>query len=155
MKFIFQVLATVALAASVVTAFDKGIMVGNTFGGPHGDKYSDLDLVDPGQTVKSITVRSADRVDSVSLDVVDSTGQSSTLKHGGDGGDENTLTMGNGEHITGVEGNSIKGGTPQRDTDNMGKDSASDGYQLGGFAGFAGNELDSVGAIWTNIKPVE
>ncbi|POM62466.1 hypothetical protein PHPALM_28382 [Phytophthora palmivora] len=175
MKFFYQVLATVALAASAVTALEKGIMLGQTFGGPHGDKYSDFDLVEPGQTVKAITVRSADRVDAVALDIVDLTGQQSTLEHGGGGGDKNTLTLGADEHITGIEvhwgkyyrktrvmfiqfttdkGNTIKGGTPQDNTDKIAKENADEGYQLGGFMGFAGNELDSVGCIWTSIEPV-
>ncbi|POM57521.1 Hypothetical protein PHPALM_37954 [Phytophthora palmivora] len=161
MKFFYQVLATVALAASVVTALEKGIMLGQTFGGPHGDK--------------AITVRSADRVDGVALDIVDLAGQPSTLEHGGGGGDKITLTLGADEHITGIEvhwgkyyrktrimfiqfttdkGNIIKGGTPQDNTDKIAKENADEGYQLGGFMGFAGHELDSIGAIWTSIQPV-
>eukprot|EP00644_Phytophthora_capsici_P006859 jgi/Phyca11/103467/e_gw1.8.492.1 len=84
--------------------------------------------------------------------------------------------MGGEEYITGIEvhwgkyyrktrvmyiefttnkGKTISGGTPQENTDKMGTDTAPEGYQLGGFQGYAGNELDSVGAIWTSIEPVE
>ncbi|OWZ19813.1 hypothetical protein PHMEG_0005868 [Phytophthora megakarya] len=175
MKFFYQILAAAAVVATSVTALDLGIALGETFGGPHGDKYSDLDLVDAGEEVHSITVRSADRVDQVSLDITDAAGQQSTLKHGGDGGDKDTYNLGEGEHITGIEvhwgkyyrktrimyikfttntGGSIEGGTPQDNTDKIGKETAPEGFQLGGFTGFAGNELDSVGAIWTSIQPV-
>ncbi|ETI30574.1 hypothetical protein F441_22216 [Phytophthora nicotianae CJ01A1] len=175
MKFIFQVLATLALVTGTASALDKGILLGETFGGPHGDKYSDLDLVSPGQIVNSITVRSADRVDAVSLNVTDLTGQTTILYHGGKGGDSETLQLDQGEHIIGVQAHwgkyyrktrlmyvefttdkkrTISGGTPAVDADRMGKDSALEGYQLGGFVGYSGNELDSMGAIWTSINPV-
>ncbi|ETO75321.1 hypothetical protein F444_09053 [Phytophthora nicotianae P1976] len=92
------------------------------------------------------------------------------MVHGGDGGDKNTLTLGEDEHITGIEahwgkyyrhtrilyikfttdaGNTISGGTQ---TDQIGKDGAPEGYQLGGFVGYSGNEVDSVAAVWTRIE---
>ncbi|OWY90654.1 hypothetical protein PHMEG_00041129 [Phytophthora megakarya] len=176
MKFFRQVLATAALvAASFVTAeLEDGVKLGPNYGGPHGDKYSDLELVGPGQTVEAISIRSSDRVDAVLLDVTDASGQKSTLEHGGGGGDMETLTLGDGEYITGVQvhwgkyyrktrvmyiefttnkKHHIKGGTPQDNTDKIGKDDAPEGYQLGGFDGFAGNELDSLAPIWTKIDP--
>ncbi|KAG6945787.1 hypothetical protein JG688_00016382 [Phytophthora aleatoria] len=173
MKFIVQVLAAMAFVAGGAAELQDGVQLGETFGGPHGDKYSDLDLASPDQTVRSITIRASDRVDAVSLDVADLKGLTTTLYHGGGGGDPNTLALGENEHIIGIEahwgkyyhhtrimyikfttdaGNTISGGNP---TDQIGKDSAPDGYQLGGFTGFCGDELDSVGAIWTSIKPVE
>ncbi|KAF4029725.1 putative secreted protein [Phytophthora infestans] len=77
----------------------------------------------------------------------------------------NTLTLGAGEFITGIEahwgekddhtrdkyiqfttssGKTISGGNPTKD---IGKDSAPPGYQLGGFVGTCGKELDSVGVV--------
>ncbi|POM58764.1 Hypothetical protein PHPALM_36541 [Phytophthora palmivora] len=176
MKFFYQVLAVVALATSAVTALPKGVMRGDEYGGPHGDKYDDIDRVGPGQSVKSISLRSADRVDYVGLDIESMSGQKSLLEHGGGGGDKNTMTMGDGEHITSVEvhwgkyyrktrvmyvkfttdkGNFIEGGTPQDNTDKIAIEEADEGYQLGGFSGFAGHELDQMGCLWTSIKPVE
>ncbi|KAL3663544.1 hypothetical protein V7S43_011431 [Phytophthora oleae] len=177
MRFFSQVLATVAIVATSVAAeLEEGVQLGEIFGGPHGNKYSDIDLASAGQAVKSITVRSSDRVDAVGLDVDSSTGDPNTFYHGGNGGDKNTLTLGADEHVTGIEvhwgkyyrktrvvyvefttnaGNTISGGTPTDNTDKIGTDTAPDGYQLGGFMGYAGNELDSVGAIWTSIEPVE
>ncbi|GMF28878.1 unnamed protein product [Phytophthora lilii] len=162
----------VALVAQGTAALENGIVLGETFGGPHGDKYSDLQLVAPGQNVTAITIRSKERVDGVGIDVIEPSGIKSTYYHGGNGGDPNTLKLGEGEYITGMEahsneqhshtrifyisfttnlGRSISGGTPSND---IGKDSAPDGYQLGGFFGYCADELDSVSAIWTSIKPV-
>ncbi|KAF1786140.1 Jacalin-like lectin domain [Phytophthora cactorum] len=148
MKFIVQVLAAMAFVAGGAAELQDGVQLGETFGGP------------TATTVRSITIRASDRVDAVSLDVADLKGLTTTLYHGGGGGDPNTLALGENEHIIGLRhtgfttdaGNTISGGNP---TDQIGKDSAPDGYQLGGFAGFCGDELDSVGAIWTSIKPVE
>ncbi|KAG2987449.1 hypothetical protein JG687_00013525 [Phytophthora cactorum] len=172
MKFIIQALTTMAVVVGGAAALDNGVQMGVTFGGPHGKKYSDLDLASPGQTVRSITIRGNRRVDAVSLDVTDLAGQTTTLYHGGGGGHANTLTLAENEHIIGIEahwdkyygktrvmyvefttdaGNTISGGKPVK---NIGKDSAPEGYQLGGFVGICGKEIDSVGAIWTSIEPV-
>ncbi|KAF4044615.1 putative jacalin-type lectin domain-containing protein [Phytophthora infestans] len=151
MKSISQIFAAaVVIVAGCTTALQDGIRLGETFGGPHGDKFSDLNRVSPGQTVESITIRSADRIDAVSLVVVDPWGVKDNLAHGGGGGDPNTLTLGADEHIIG--GNTISGGTP---TDNIGKEVAPDGYQLGGLVGYSDKEVDSLGPIWTIIEPVE
>ncbi|OWY96395.1 hypothetical protein PHMEG_00033345 [Phytophthora megakarya] len=177
MKFFMQVMATATfVVASGVAALNDGIQLGGTYGGPHGHKYSDQDLVEAGQTVQSIVVRGNDRVDAVSLDIKNLAGQVSTLKHGGGGGDEETLALAEGEHITGIEvhwgkyyrktrvmyvkfttdkGNTIDSGTPQQNTDKKATENAPEGFQLGGFVGFAGQELDSVGAVWTSINKVQ
>ncbi|KAI9986827.1 hypothetical protein PInf_025788 [Phytophthora infestans] len=174
MKSISRIFAAaVVIVAGCTTALQDGIRLGETFGGPHGDKFSDLNRVSPGQTVESITIRSADRIDAVSLVVVDPWGVKDNLAHGGGGGDPNTLTLGADEHIIGVQahwgkyyrktrimyiefttdqGNTISGGTP---TDNIGKEVAPDGYQLGGLVGYSDKEVDSLGPIWTIIEPVE
>ncbi|KAF1787615.1 hypothetical protein GQ600_1477 [Phytophthora cactorum] len=85
MKFIFQVLATVALVACEASALENGVLLGETFGGPPGDKYSDLDLISPV------------------LNVTDLSGQMTTLYHGGNGGDAETLTLAEDEHIIGAQ----------------------------------------------------
>ncbi|OWY91507.1 hypothetical protein PHMEG_00039891 [Phytophthora megakarya] len=172
MKFTFQALtATTILAAA--SALENGVLLSETFGGPHGTKYSDLDLVEPGQTVQSIIVRAGERVNGIGITFTATSGQQTTIYHGGRGGDENVLTLGAGEYVTGIEAhwgekgdhtrikylelttnlnNTIKGGNPTKE---IGKDSAPEGYQLGGFIGTSGKELDSTGAIWTSITPVE
>ncbi|KUF78268.1 hypothetical protein AM588_10000049 [Phytophthora nicotianae] len=133
MKAIFQVLMTVALGAGVATALENGVQLSQTFGGPHGTKYSDLDIASSGQTVQAITIRTGERVNAVSLDI---TRSHTRIKY---------------IQFTTSSGKTISGGSPTKD---IGKDSAPAGYQLGGFVGTCGKELDSVGAIWTSITPV-
>ncbi|KAF4044438.1 Jacalin-like lectin domain [Phytophthora infestans] len=130
-------------------------------------------LVKSGQKVLSVNLRASERVDAVILTIVNPLGQESTLYHGGGGGDLKTpLALASGEYITVMEahsgkhegrtrvkyikfttnlGNFIEGGTR---TDNIGTDTAREGYQLGGFDGRSGDELDQVSAIWTSIQPV-
>jgi hypothetical protein len=172
-RFILKVLAVAALAVGHTLALENGVLLSEEFGGPHGTKYSDMDLVEAGQTVQSITIRAGERVNGVGIEVTNLAGQRSTFYHGGGGGDPKTLTLGAGEFVTGIEahwgekgdhtrikylsfttsaGNTLTGGNP---TKNIGMDTAISGYQLGGFVGTSGKELDSVGAIWTSITPVE
>ncbi|OWZ00881.1 hypothetical protein PHMEG_00027834 [Phytophthora megakarya] len=126
-----------------------------------------------GQKVLSINIRASERVDAVIVTIVNPAGEEATLFHGGNGGDLKTpLALAEGEYITAIEAHSgkhnwytrikyikfttnkgrfIEGGTP---TDNIGTETAKEGYQLGGFVGRSGDELDMVGAIWTSIQPV-
>ncbi|KAI9984555.1 hypothetical protein PInf_005915 [Phytophthora infestans] len=81
-----------------------GTYLGPLFGGPHGDDFTDADVVKSGQKVKSINIRASERVDAVMLTVVSPTGEENTLYHGGDGGDLRTpLDLGEGEYITVME----------------------------------------------------
>ncbi|KAE9059342.1 hypothetical protein PF007_g30991 [Phytophthora fragariae] len=168
MKF----LATVALIATGVAALENGIMLSETYGGPHGSEFSDMYFVSPGQVVKSITIRTGERVNGVGINFVDPLGKPHIVYHGSYRGDNNTLTLRKDEYVTSIEahwgeyhshtrvrfiefktsaGNTISGGT--RAT-KIGKESAIEGYQVGGFFGTDGEELDSVGVIWTSITPV-
>ncbi|POM67931.1 Hypothetical protein PHPALM_15970 [Phytophthora palmivora] len=149
-----------------------GAYLGKTFGGPHGKDFSDSGMVKSGQKVLSVSIRSHKRVDAVSLNIVNPSGEETTLYHGGNGGEMNTTALAEGEHITDIEANwgkelghtrvkyikfttnlgkIIEGG---RHTDSVGVDNAKEGYQLGGFVGRSGDEVDMVGAIWTSIQPV-
>ncbi|OWZ07685.1 LOW QUALITY PROTEIN: hypothetical protein PHMEG_00019895 [Phytophthora megakarya] len=148
----------------------------SNFGGPHGDGFSDETMVQSAQKVLSINLRANERVDAVILTIVsptDPVNGNTTLIHGGDGGYlKIPLILAQGEYITTMEAhtgkqksrtrikyikfttnkdNSIEGGTR---TDNIGIDTAKDGYQLSGFVGRSGDELDMVGAIWTSIQKV-
>ncbi|KAJ8576610.1 hypothetical protein ON010_g2601 [Phytophthora cinnamomi] len=164
-----------ALIATGAAELPEGVYLTETHGGPHGDEYSDAMLVKAGQVVKSVTVCSGDRVDGVGLEV---DGLRDQLYHGGRHGDMNTRTLAAGEHVISMEvhwdeqhsrtrvffvnfttslNNSIVGGTPVPDSDThlKAKDVADTGYQLGGFIGYAGRELDSVAALWTKIDAVQ
>ncbi|ETI44859.1 hypothetical protein F443_10469 [Phytophthora nicotianae P1569] len=154
-------------------ALPPGTYVGPEFGGPHGEDFTDAALVKSGQKVLSINLRASERVDAVILTIVSPSGEESTLYHGGDGGElKKPLALAEGEYITVMEahagkqkghtrvkyikfttnkGNFIEGGTR---TDKIGTDTAKEGYQLGGFDGREGDEVDLISAIWTSIQPV-
>ncbi|ETO66136.1 hypothetical protein F444_16620 [Phytophthora nicotianae P1976] len=59
MKFFIPVLSAVAFLTGGAAALDNGVLLGETFGGPHGHKYSDLGIISPGQIVRNITIRAA------------------------------------------------------------------------------------------------
>ncbi|KAL4164968.1 hypothetical protein KRP22_003704 [Phytophthora ramorum] len=166
-----QALAFVAFVAVALAASDDTVQLSETFGGPHGTEFSDQASVVAGETVSFITIRTGERVDGISLGVSAPTAQ--TFTHGGTGGTDNTLTLGTGEYITSVvahwdkkddhtrifylsfttsAGNSISGGTQ---TDSTGSATAPDGYQLAGFYGRDGDEIDLLGAIWASIATTE
>ncbi|KAF4030609.1 Jacalin-like lectin domain [Phytophthora infestans] len=158
---------------SAYPTLPPGTYAGPSFGGPHGDDYTDAPLVKSGQKVLSIILRAGERVDAVILTVENPSGEENTFYHGGYGGVfKAPLALAEGEYITVMEahagkhkgrtrvkyikfttnlGNFIEGGTR---TDKIGSDNAKDGYQLCGFAGRSGDELDVVSAIWTSIQPV-
>ncbi|EGZ21223.1 hypothetical protein PHYSODRAFT_299049 [Phytophthora sojae] len=159
-----------ALVASGSAELPDGVILTETHGGPHGNAYSDVGVVKPGQVVKAITVRSGKRVNGVGLTIE---GLPEPVYHGGHGGSKDTRTLAKGEIVTSMEvhwdeqhshtrvffinfttnfNNSIFGGTPMIDSSLIAKDTADDGYQLGGFSGYAGKELDSVAALWTRIN---
>ncbi|GMF55847.1 unnamed protein product [Phytophthora fragariaefolia] len=169
-RILQTILLTVIIAVQGV-ASDDAVQLGESFGGPHGNDFSDQASVVSGQTVTSITIRAGDRVDGVSLTVSEPTAQAFT--HGGTGGTDNTIALAAGEHITSMEahwgkkdghtrvfylnfgtsaGNSVSGGTQ---TDSKGSVIAPAGYQLGGFFGRDGDEIDLLGAVWSSIEAAD
>ncbi|EGZ15945.1 hypothetical protein PHYSODRAFT_508670 [Phytophthora sojae] len=118
-----------------------------------------------GQTLSSVTVRGAARIDAISAQAAKPSG--SNWDHGGSGGKEYVLTLGSGEYINSMEihwakkgthtrvfylkfvsnkGNSVSAGTK---TANSATVKAPKGFQLGGFYGRAASAVDQLGAIWT------
>ncbi|EEY61642.1 uncharacterized protein PITG_01973 [Phytophthora infestans T30-4] len=141
----------------------------NAYGGPHGTYFTDLGLVEPGQTVSSIIIRGDRRVDSVKLDVSDPT--ESTLSHGGTGGTAKKLFLQAGEYITSMEihwgkkdGHTcifyLKLGTSKRRsiahgtiTGDSADVQAPKGFQLNGFYGRASEDgIAGLGAIFTKLS---
>ncbi|MFJ3306416.1 jacalin-like lectin [Streptomyces sp. NPDC086549] len=133
------------------------------FGGPHGDYYQDIDKVAAGARATTIALRSGSRVDQVGITLSDGT----TLTHGGTGGTASSLTLGSGEYVTsaylceGVKdshtrifyakfttnlGHTLAGGTTTSDCVTR---TAPSGWQIAGFHGRSGDELDKVGFIYT------
>ncbi|ETI48152.1 hypothetical protein F443_07777 [Phytophthora nicotianae P1569] len=168
---ILQLVAITVLLVVPRVASDDAVQLSESFGGPHGNDFSDQAAVVSGQTVTSVTIRAGDRVDGVSLVISGPTAQ--TFTHGGTGGTDNTLTLAAGEHITSMEahwdkkddhtrvfylsfstsaGNTVSGGTQ---TDSTGSATAPAGYQLGGFFGRDGDEIDLLGAIWSSVTAAD
>lgn len=133
------------------------------FGGPHGDYYNDIGKVPAGARATRLTMRSGSRVDQVGLTLSDGT----TLAHGGGGGTASSLTLGDGEYVTSAHlcqgrrnghtrifyarfttnlGTTLAGGSTTSDCVTR---TAPSGWQIAGFHGRSGAELDKVGFIYT------
>ncbi|EGZ21232.1 hypothetical protein PHYSODRAFT_490875 [Phytophthora sojae] len=158
----------VALLAIDTTEDWEAYRLGKQYGEPHGTFFTDEQLVIPGVHVHGATIRTGERVNGVGIDITPSGGQRTTTYHRGDGGKAQTLTLNSGErfkcveahckyhgrtrvrfiNVTTTTGRWVAGGTPAPDA--AGKDCAPDGFQLGGWYGSSGVELDQVGAVWTN-----
>ncbi|KAG6962109.1 hypothetical protein JG688_00008781 [Phytophthora aleatoria] len=149
-------------------AADDSVQLSDNFGGPHGTEFSDQASVAAGQTIGSITIRAGERVDGISLEVAGPT--AATFSHGGTGGTANTLALAKEEYITSMEahwgekkgrtrifylsfgtsaGNTVSGGSQ---TESKNTVTAPKGFQLGGFFGLDGDEIDKLGAIWTPMS---
>ncbi|WP_436529671.1 jacalin-like lectin [Actinoplanes sp. HUAS TT8] len=121
------------------------------FGGPHGNYFNDVDTV---TTPSSFSLRAGSRVDRVGT-------------HGGTGGTLKTLTLGTGEYVTSAYlcrgsynsqtrifytkfttnlGNTLAGGTTTSDCVTR---TAPAGWQIAGFHGRSGDEVDKLGFIYT------
>ncbi|MFJ8112410.1 jacalin-like lectin [Streptomyces sp. NPDC096132] len=133
------------------------------FGGPHGDYYQDIARVPASAPATQISLRGGSRVDQVGITLGDGT----TLTHGGTGGTASSLTLGSGEYVTTAYlcegkynnttrifytrfttnlGHTLAAGTTTSDCVTR---TAPTGWQIAGFHGRAGNELDKIGFIYT------
>ncbi|HEX8628436.1 MAG TPA: jacalin-like lectin, partial [Catenuloplanes sp.] len=139
------------------------LRLSDTAGGPHGTPFTDLDRVVPRARVERLTVRGGSRLDQVALTRADGT----TLVHGGNGGTPSTLPLAAGEQLTQVtlswgkkDGRTrvfsarfatnharvLAAGRPTGDAVTY---TAPAGWQIAGFHGRSGAELDSLGVIFT------
>ncbi|PYC88380.1 endonuclease [Streptomyces tateyamensis] len=137
-------------------------LASDQFGGPHGDFYTDIDRVTAGARATMVSLRSGSRVDQVGLALADGT----SLVHGGSGGTASSLTLGSGEYLSSATlcqgsynghtrifyasfttslGRSLAGGT----TADCVTRTAPAGWQLAGFHGRAGDEVDKLGFLFT------
>ncbi|GAA0580035.1 jacalin-like lectin [Paractinoplanes ferrugineus] len=133
------------------------------FGGPHGDYYTDIDRVPAAARVRAISLRAGSRVDQLGLTLTTGT----VLGHGGTGGTAKSLTLADGEYVTAVKlcqgrssnttrifyaeftttaGRTLSGGTTTADCVTR---TAPGGWQVAGFHGRAGDEVDKIGFIYT------
>lgn len=133
------------------------------FGGPHGDYYTDIDAVPAGARPVSVSLRSGTRVDGVGLTL----GNGKVISHGGTGGTVSSLNLGSGEYLSSAQlcrgeksgrtrifsaafttnlGRSLSGGTTTSDCVTR---TAPSGWQIAGFHGRAGDEVDKLGFVYT------
>ncbi|GGK79364.1 jacalin-like lectin [Streptomyces flaveus] len=135
------------------------------FGGPHGTAFNDADDLPATPAPRTLTLRGNARLDAVSL-----THDSGTsLTHGGTGGTAKSLTLAADEHLTSVKLSSaqkdghtrifsaafttdksrtLASGSPTSSTVTY---TAPSGWQIVGFAGRAGTEIDKLGVLYAPI----
>ncbi|MGP4086905.1 jacalin-like lectin [Streptomyces sp. KR55] len=135
------------------------------FGGPHGTAFNDADDLPATPSPRTLTLRGGARLDAVSLTHDGGT----TLSHGGMGGTATSLTLASGEHLTSVKltqgqkdgctrifsatfttdkGRSLSSGTATSDTKTF---TAPSGWQIVGFTGRAGDEIDKLALLYAPI----
>lgn len=135
------------------------------FGGPHGTAFNDADDLPATPAPRTLTLRGNARLDAVSL-----THDSGTsLTHGGTGGTAKSLTLAADEHLTSVKltsaqkdghtrifsaafttdkSRTLAAGSPTSSTVTY---TAPSGWQIVGFAGRAGTEIDKLGVLYAPI----
>ncbi|KAF7537783.1 hypothetical protein G7054_g3434 [Neopestalotiopsis clavispora] len=136
----------------------------NFWGGPHGTWFSDVPTLatKSGPKASVLTFKGADRLDSVGVTLTDGT----TLTHGGTGGTTVTLTLGSSEYWTSAQlcqgqksdetrnfyikattssGNTLAAGTSTSDCATF---TAPDGWQIVGFVGQDGDEMDQLAFVY-------
>ncbi|MFF3379327.1 jacalin-like lectin [Streptomyces sp. NPDC002680] len=135
------------------------------FGGPHGTAFNDADDLPATRSPRTLTLRGGSRLDAVSLTHDGGT----TLTHGGTGGTATSLTLASGEHLTSVKltqgqkdgrtrifsaafttdkSRTLTSGTATSDTTTF---TAPSGWQIVGFTGRSGDEIDKLGVVYAPI----
>ncbi|MEV6615830.1 jacalin-like lectin [Streptomyces sp. NPDC051051] len=140
----------------------SGLRASDFFGGPHGTAFTDADDLPAVPAPRTLTLRGGSRVDAVSLTHDGGT----VLTHGGTGGTATSLTLAAGEHLTSVRltqgqkdgrtrvfsasfttdrGRTLSTGTATADARTF---TAPAGWQIVGFTGRAGVEVDKLGVVY-------
>ncbi|WOT33335.1 jacalin-like lectin [Streptomyces coeruleorubidus] len=145
---------------------NSSLRASDFFGGPHGTAFNDADDLPTTPAPRTLTLRGATRLDAVSLTHDGGT----TLTHGGTGGTATSLTLAPGEHLTSVKltqgqkdgrtrifsasfttdkNRTLSAGTATSDAKTF---TAPAGWQIVGFTGRAGAEIDKLGVIYAPIR---
>ena len=153
------------IAAEFGWTLNPALSLSDAFGGPHGTPFTDVATVPVGQRVTQVGIRAGSRVDQVSLTLAGG----ASYVHGGTGGTAQQLTLAAGEHLTSVTlnagqkdgrtrifyarfttstGRTLAGGTSTSDTVTY---TAPAGWQIAGFHGRAGSEVDKLGVVYTRV----
>ncbi|NNN30753.1 endonuclease [Streptomyces sp. S3(2020)] len=151
------------ITASFSWSTNPAFEFSDQFGGPHGDYFTDIAAVPSGAQATAISLRAGSRVDQVGVTLSNGT----TLTHGGTGGTYRSLTLGSTEYVTSAYlcrakhdghtrvfyakfttnlGNTLAGGATTSDCTTV---TAPTGWQISGFHGRTGDEVDKIGFIYT------
>lgn len=135
-------------------------------GGPHGTAFNDADDLPAAPAPRTLTLRGGARLDAVTLTHDGGT----TLTHGGTGGTATSLTLATGEHLTSVKltqgqkdgrtrifsaafttdrSRTLSSGTATADGTTF---TAPSGWQIVGFTGRGGDEVDKLGVLYAPIS---
>ncbi|MBC9714772.1 endonuclease/exonuclease/phosphatase family protein [Streptomyces sp. TRM66268-LWL] len=144
---------------------NSSLRASDFIGGPHGTAFNDADDLPTPLSPRTLTLRGASRLDAVALTHDGGT----TLTHGGTGGTATSLTLASGEHLTAVRltqgqkdgrtrifsatfttdrGRTLSAGTTTSDTRTF---TAPSGWQIVGFTGRSGAEIDKLGVLYAPI----
>ncbi|MEQ8473696.1 MAG: jacalin-like lectin [Marinoscillum sp.] len=144
----------------------EDLMLSDQFGGPHGFSFSDVNEVPENPVVQKLFLRAGSRLDQVG--VVLSNGP--TLSHGGNGGTYQELTLNPGEYFNEVQfcqgkkdghtrifraefktnqNRTLAGGNHTNDNITF---IAPVGWQIVGFHGRSGSEVDKLGVIYAPVN---
>ncbi|MDQ0584183.1 jacalin-like lectin [Streptomyces rishiriensis] len=144
---------------------NSALRASDFFGGPHGTAFNDADDLPATPAPRTLTLRGSARLDAVSLTHDGGT----TVTHGGTGGTATTLTLATGEHLTSVKltqgqkddrtrifsaafttdkSRTVSSGTATTDATTF---TAPSGWQIVGFTGRAGGEVDRLGVLYAPI----
>ncbi|MBU3020670.1 jacalin-like lectin [Aestuariibacter sp. A3R04] len=144
---------------------DSQIQWSDKYGGNGGTNFSDLDALATSNGISKIALRAGRRVDQIQLTF--NSGSVST--RGGSGGSLEVLELQSGEYLTSLEicignkngsdrvfyaafktnrENRIEGGRKSNECQTI---TAPQGWQIEGLHGSSGDEIDSLGAIFTKI----
>ncbi|MFH9003051.1 jacalin-like lectin [Streptomyces afghaniensis] len=145
---------------------NSSLRASDFIGGPHGTAFNDADDLPANPAPRTLTLRGSSRLDAVSLTHDGGT----ALTHGGTGGTPASLTLAAGEHLTSVKltqgqkdgrtrifsasfttdrSRTLSAGTATSDAKTF---TAPSGWQIVGFIGRAGAEIDKLGVIYAPIR---
>ncbi|MFI9383475.1 jacalin-like lectin [Kutzneria sp. NPDC052558] len=142
---------------------NPAFQLSDQFGGPHGDYFTDIVAVAAAARVRTVSMRSGSRVDQLGLTLDNGV----SLAHGGTGGNLTSLVLGSNEYVASATvcegsyqnhtrifsalfttnlGRTLSGGSTTSDCVTR---TAPAGWQIAGFHGRSGDEVDKVGFIYT------
>ncbi len=150
----------VAVTWSFATPSD--LKLSDTWGGPHEEPFDDVASLPASPAASAVALRTGSRVDHVEITL--SNGY--VLSHGGTGGDPSALALASDEYLTSLSvcsglhnnatsvfyaqfttsaGRTLAGGSA---TSNCQTYTAPSGWQIVGFHGRAGDEVDALGVVY-------